>query len=84
MDLKEIFDYVSIIIIDKLAVEDDKIVPKAMFTDDLGADSLDTVELSMDVEEKFGIKIEDKELEELTDVQSLVELISKKLAKKEK
>ena len=53
------FDKVKEVVIDKLGVEDDKIVSEASFVDDLGADSLDTVELIMQLEEEFGIEIPD-------------------------
>ena len=58
-----IFDKVKDIIIDKLGAEDDKITERASFMDDLGADSLDTVELIMELEEEFGLEIPDEEAE---------------------
>ena len=51
------FDKVKDVIMDKLGVEDSKIKMEASFVDDLGADSLDTVELIMEFEEEFGIEI---------------------------
>ena len=63
------FDKVKEVVIDKLGVEDDKIVSKASFADDLGADSLDTVELIMQLEEEFGIEIPDEDAETITTVQ---------------
>ena len=68
-------DKVKEVIIDKLGVEEDKIVPKASFVDDLGADSLDTVELIMQLEEEFGIEIPDEEAEKMTTVKSVVDYI---------
>ena len=65
-------DKVKEVIIDKLGVEEDKIVPEASFVDDLGADSLDTVELIMQLEEEFGIEIPDEEAEKMTTVKSVV------------
>ena len=56
------------IIIDKLGAEEDKITEKASFMDDLGADSLDTVELIMELEEEFGLEIPDEEAEKLATV----------------
>ena len=68
-------DKVKEVIIDKLGVEEDKIVPEASFVDDLGADSLDTVELIMQLEEEFGIEIPDEEAENMTTVKSVVDYI---------
>ena len=68
-------DKVKEVIIDKLGVEEDKIVPEASFVDDLGADSLDTVELIMQLEEEFGIEIPDEEAEKMTTVESVVDYI---------
>ena len=61
--------------IDKLGVEEDKIVADASFIDDLGADSLDTVELIMQLEEEFGIEIPDEDAETITTVQKAVDYI---------
>ena len=68
-------DKVIEVVIDKLGVEEDKIVPEASFVDDLGADSLDTVELIMQLEEEFGIEIPDEEAEKMTTVKSVVDYI---------
>ena len=68
-------DKVKEVIIDKLGVEEDKIVPEASFVDDLGADSLDTVELIMQLEEEFGIEIPDEDAEKMTTVKSVVDYI---------
>ena len=68
-------DKVKEVIIDKLGVEENKIVPEASFVDDLGADSLDTVELIMQLEEEFGIEIPDEEAEKMTTVKSVVDYI---------
>lgn len=56
------------IIIDRLDVEEDQILPEASFVEDLGADSLDIVELIMGIEEEFDIEIPDEEAEKLTTV----------------
>ncbi|MBT3479176.1 MAG: acyl carrier protein [Candidatus Marinimicrobia bacterium] len=69
------FDKVKEVVIDKLGVEEDKIVLAASFVDDLGADSLDTVELIMQFEEEFGIEIPDEDAETMTTVQSAVDYI---------
>lgn len=69
------FDKIKDVIIDKLGVEESKIVPEASFVDDLGADSLDTVELIMELEEEFGLEIPDEEAEKLTTVGTVVDYI---------
>ena len=69
------FDKVKDVIMDKLGVEDDKITLEATFIDDRGADSLDTVELIMQLEEEFGLEIPDEEAEKLTSVGAAVEYI---------
>lgn len=69
------FDKVKEVIIDKLGVEESKITMEASFIDDLGADSLDTVELIMDLEEEFGIEIPDEDAENLTTVGAVIEYV---------
>ena len=69
------FDKVKEVVIDKLGVDEDKINIEASFVDDLGADSLDTVELIMQLEEEFGMEIPDEEAEKLTTVGSAVDYI---------
>jgi len=69
------FDKVKEVIIDKLGIEDSKIESKSSFVDDLGADSLDTVELIMQLEEEFGIEIPDEDAEKITTVQAAVDYI---------
>ena len=73
------YDKVKEIIIDKLGIEDKKITMKAKFIDDLGADSLDTVELIMQFEEEFSIEIPDEEAEDLLSVGQAVDYIANKL-----
>jgi len=77
--MSEHYDKVKEIIIDKLGVEDEKITMKAKFIDDLGADSLDTVELIMQFEEEFSIEIPDEEAEDLLSVGQAVDYITNKL-----
>ena len=77
--MSEHYDKVKEIIIDKLGVEDEKITQKAKFIDDLGADSLDTVELIMQFEEEFSIEIPDEEAEDLLSVGQAVDYITNKL-----
>ena len=69
------FDKVKDIVLDKLGTEENKITEAASFMDDLGADSLDTVELIMEMEEEFGIEIPDEEAEKLTTVGDAVKYI---------
>ena len=76
----ENYDKVKEIIIDKLGVEESKITMEAKFIDDLGADSLDTVELVMALEEEFGTEIADEEAEKLTTVEKTVEFILKSVS----
>ena len=78
-DNKEIFDKEKKIIIDHLGVEEDKIVETAVFVDDLGADSLDQVELVMAFEEEFGIEIPDDAAEKIDTVGTAVKHISENI-----
>jgi acyl carrier protein len=71
-------DDVKKLIIEKLGVDEKEITDTAHFIDDLGADSLDTVELVMALEEKFNIEIPDEDAEKLTTVEKAVEYIEKK------
>ena len=71
------FDKIKDVIIDKLGVEEESIKSEAHFVNDLGADSLDTVELIMEFEEEFGIEIPDDDAEKITTVGSAVEYIEK-------
>ncbi len=71
------FDKVKEVIIDKLGVEEDVIKLEAHFVDDLGADSLDTVELIMELEEEFGIEIPDEDAEKITTVKAAVDYVEK-------
>ena len=73
------FDKVKDVIIDKLGVEEESIKSEAHFVNDLGADSLDTVELIMEFEEEFGIEIPDDDAEKITTVGPAVEYIEKHL-----
>lgn len=66
------------IIVDQLGVTEEEVVPKATFVEDLGADSLDTVEMVMAFEEEFGIDIPDEDAEKIRTVQDAIDYISKK------
>jgi acyl carrier protein len=73
-----VLDKVKAVISDKLEVEASKITPEANFSDDLGADSLDVVELVMALEEEFDIEIPDEEAEKLQTVQAVIDYINAK------
>ena len=77
--MPEHYDKIKEIIIDKLGIDDGKITMDAKFIDDLGADSLDTVELIMQFEEEFGIEIPDEDAESLLSVGQVVDYITNKL-----
>jgi acyl carrier protein len=66
--MSEIAQKVKQIIIDKLGVEESEVTPEASFTNDLGADSLDTVELIMEFEKEFNISIPDEQAENISTV----------------
>ena len=70
------------IIMERLGVSEEKITPEASFINDLGADSLDTVELMMELEEAFGVSIEDDEAEKIQTVKNAVDYLEGKLAEK--
>ena len=65
------------IVVEHLGVEEAKVTPEASFIDDLGADSLDTVELVMAFEEAFGVEIPDDAAEKITTVKDAIEYIEK-------
>jgi acyl carrier protein len=65
------------IIVEQLSVDRDKVVSGASFVDDLGADSLDLVELIMAMEEEFDVEIPDEEAEKITTVQDAINFVSK-------
>jgi acyl carrier protein len=73
-------DKVIDIIVDKLGVERAEVTPEAVFVDDLGADSLDLVELIMAMEEEFGTEIADEEAEKLRTVQDVINFIKARAA----
>ncbi|MCX5713677.1 MAG: acyl carrier protein [Candidatus Omnitrophica bacterium] len=75
-------DKVKSIIAEQLVVKVEEVVPEASFIDDLGADSLDTVELVMALEEEFGIEIPDEDAEKITTVGDAVKYIEEKTANK--
>nr|YP_009297526.1 acyl carrier protein [Hildenbrandia rivularis]AOM67070.1 acyl carrier protein [Hildenbrandia rivularis] len=75
MDTEEIFDKVQEIIAQQLGVDKSQVTRNASFADDLGADSLDTVELVMAIEEEFSIEISDEAAENIANLEQAVEFI---------
>jgi acyl carrier protein len=82
--MEPVADRVKKIIVDQLGVEEDLVTSEASFVDDLGADSLDTVELVMALEEEFGIEIPDEDAEKITRVKEAVDYIEKNAEKAKK
>ncbi len=75
-------DKITEIIVEQLGVKPEEVTPEASFVDDLGADSLDTVELVMALEEEFGIEIPDEDAEKIQTVGDAARYIEKKAAQK--
>jgi acyl carrier protein len=74
--MSSIEERVKKIVVDQLGVKEEDVTPNASFVDDLGADSLDTVELLMALEEEFETEIPDEEAEKITTVQQAVDYIN--------
>ena len=75
MAKEEIFDKLKELVVDQLGVEEDEVTMEASMQDDLGADSLDLVDLVMSVEEEFGVKVADEDLENIKTVGDIVNYI---------
>ncbi|ATA86887.1 MAG: acyl carrier protein [Capnocytophaga gingivalis] len=73
--MSDIASRVKAIIVDKLGVDETEVVPEASFTNDLGADSLDTVELIMEFEKEFDIQIPDDQAENISTVGQAIKYI---------
>ena len=73
--MSSVEDLFKKIVVEQLGVSEDQVTPNASFVDDLGADSLDTVELVMALEEEFDAEIPDDEAEKITTVKQAVEFI---------
>ena len=79
--MSDIAERVKKIVVEHLGVEPDKVTEKANFIDDLGADSLDTVELVMAFEEAFDIEIPDEDAEKITTVHQAIDYINERRSK---
>ncbi len=79
--MSNIAERVSKIIIDKLGVDESEVSPEANFTNDLGADSLETVELIMEFEKEFDVSIPDEQAENIQTVGQAVEFLESQLQK---
>jgi acyl carrier protein len=80
--MKSVFDRVKECIVEQLGVMDEEVKPNAQFKEDLGADSLDQVELAMAFEEEFKLVIDDDDTENLLTVQAAVDYIDARLSEK--
>jgi acyl carrier protein len=78
--MADVFAQVKDVIVEKLSVDADKVTLEASFVDDLGADSLETVELIMGLEDKFGLTIADEDAEKIRTVKDAVDYIASKQA----
>lgn len=76
--MADVFTQVKEVIVEKLSCDADKVVLEASFEDDLGADSLETVELIMGLEDKFGLTIADEDAEKIRTVKDAVDFIGSK------
>ena len=81
--MEDVVKKVKAIIVDKLGVEESEVTETANFTNDLGADSLDTFELLMEFEKEFGVKIPDEDAAGIATVADAINYVEAKLAEKE-
>jgi len=81
MEREELLKKIKAIAADKLSISEEQVTPEASFIDDLGADSLDTVELVMALEDEFNLDIPDEEAEKLTTVGKAMDYILANLPK---
>lgn len=79
--MSEITEKVKAIIVDKLGVDESEVTPEASFSNDLGADSLDTVELIMELEKEFDLQIPDEAAEKISTVGDAIAFIEENIAK---
>ena len=80
--MSEIESRVKAIIVEKFGVSESEVTKEASFTNDLGADSLDTVELIMEIEDEFGISIPDDLAEKISTVGDAIKFVEEEVAKK--
>lgn len=80
--MSDVSSRVKAIIIDKFAVDENEVTLEANFTQDLGADSLDTVEFIMEIEKEFNIEVPDDEAEKITTVGECIKYIESRIEKK--
>ncbi|MBA2123771.1 acyl carrier protein [bacterium Unc6] len=80
--MSELVEKTKAIIVEQLGIKPEEVTPEASFINDLGADSLDTVELVMALEEEFGMEIPDEEAEKLKTVGDAIKYIEEKSVKK--
>jgi acyl carrier protein len=73
--MSSVTERIKQIVAEQLGVDEDQVTPEASFMDDLGADSLDTVELVMALEEEFDIEISDEDAEKIQNVQNAIDYI---------
>ncbi|MFN4227606.1 MAG: acyl carrier protein [Candidatus Ratteibacteria bacterium] len=78
MTREEIAKIIKDIVVEKLGINPSEVTEEAAFVEDLGADSLDTVELVMDFEEKFGLEIPDEDAEKIKTVKDAIDYIEKR------
>jgi acyl carrier protein len=81
MSMSNVAERVQAIIVEQLGVDEKEVTESASFIDDLGADSLDTVELVMAFEEEFDLEIPDEDAEEITTVRDAITYIEEKISK---
>ncbi|XOD67813.1 MAG: acyl carrier protein [Flavobacteriales bacterium Tduv] len=77
--MSDISSRIKAIIIDKLGVDESEVTPEANFTQDLGADSLDTVEFIMEIEKEFNIEVPDDDAEKITTVGECIKYIEERI-----
>ncbi|MCD6254297.1 MAG: acyl carrier protein [Thermotogae bacterium] len=83
MSKEEIFEKVRTLVAEKLGVDEDEVELESSLEEDLGADSLDLVDLTMAIEDEFGVRVEDEELEKIKTVEDIVKRLSKELGSDE-
>jgi acyl carrier protein len=81
-EMSDIASKVKGIIVEKLGVDESEVTPEASFTNDLGADSLDTVELIMELEKEFNVSIPDEQAENITTVGQAISYLEEQVGKK--